>query len=60
VTWIFVRVDEILDDGTYRCQAYNTQDSKLRIGKRKYLPVYVTPRNEEKIPLLHVRVGTNT
>ena len=48
VTWIFVRVDEILDDGTYRCQAYNTQDSKLRIGKRKYLPVYVTPRNEEK------------
>ena len=39
-TWILVRVENIFDDGTYQCQAFNTQDAKLRIGKRKYLPVY--------------------
>ena len=34
--------------GTYQCQAFNTQDAKLRIGKRKYLPVYTNARGEEK------------
>ena len=46
--WVLVRVEEILDNAIYKCQCYNTLDDKLRLGQRRYLPVYEDTKGREK------------
>ena len=55
--WILVRIEDILENAIYRCQCFNTLDGKLRLGRRKYLPVWVDSKDQRNILHLLAQLG---